>query len=85
MKLRLNQMFFQQKEISLCTPPPLILNNSIIEDVIVHEHLGLTFDRPYVTKIHQKASKKLNLLKPLKYNLNRYTLEVLFKSLVRLA
>ena len=64
-------------------PPPLILNNSIIEDVIVHEHLGLTFDRPYVTKIHQKASKKLNLLKPLKYNLNRYTLEVLFKSLVR--
>ena len=34
-------------------------------------------------KIYQKASKKLNLLKPLKYNLSRYTLEVLFKSLVR--
>ena len=31
----------------------------------------------------QKASKKLNLLKLLKYNLSSYTLEVLLKSLVR--
>ena len=34
-------------------------------------------------KIHQKASKLLNLLNSLKYKLNRYTLEVSFKSLVR--
>ena len=39
--------------------------------------------RAHIVKIYQKASKKLNLLKPLKYNLSRYTLEVLFKSLVR--
>ena len=39
--------------------------------------------RAHISKIHQKASKKLNLLKPLKYNLSRYTLEVLFKTLVR--
>ena len=68
--------------------PPLILNNSIIEDVTVHEHLGLTLSsklswRAYILEIHQKASKKLNLLKPLKYNLSLYTLEVLFKSLMR--
>ena len=67
--------------------PPLILNNSIIEDVTVHSHLGLTLSsnlswRTHILKIHQKVSKKLNLLKPLKYNLSRYTLEVLFKSLV---
>ena len=54
----------------------------------VHEHLGLTLSsnlswRAHILKIHQKASKKLNLLKPLKYKLNHYTLEVLFKSLVR--
>ena len=54
----------------------------------VHEHLGLTLSsnlswRVHILKIHEKASKKLNLLKPLKYNLSRYTLEVSFKSLVR--
>ena len=74
MTLRLNQLFLRQKEISLCTRQ-------------VHEHLGLTLSsnlswRAHILKIHQKASKKLNLLKPLKYNLSRYTLEVLFKSLV---
>ena len=66
--------------------PPLIFNNNIIEDVTVHEHLGLTLSsnlswRALILKINQKASKKLNLLQPLKYNC--YTLEVLFKSLVR--
>ena len=39
--------------------------------------------RAHIFKIYQKASKKFNLLKPLKYNLSRYTLEVLFNSLVR--
>ena len=38
--------------------------------------------RAHIFKIYQKASKKFSLLKPLKYNLSRYTLEVLFKSLV---
>ena len=62
----------------------LVMNSKrCIEDVIVHEHLGLTFDRAHISKMHQKASKKLNLLKPLKYNLSRYTLEVVFKSFVR--
>ena len=70
--------------------PLLILNNNIIEDVTVHEHLGLTLCtnlswRAHILKIHQKASKKWNLPKPLKYSLNRYTLEGLFTSLVRLS
>ena len=73
-------MFWQKRQ---AFAPPLILNNSIIEDVTVHEHLGLTLSwRAHKLKIHKKASKKLNPLKPLKYNLNRDTLEVLFKSLV---
>ena len=70
--------------------PLLILNNNIIEDVTVHEHLGLTLCtnlswRAHILKIHQKASKKWNLPEPLKYSLNRYTLEGLFTSLVRLS
>ena len=67
---------FRQKEISL-------------EDVTVHEHLGLTLSsnlswRAHILKIHQKASgKKLNFIKPLKFSLSCYILEVLFESLVR--
>ena len=38
--------------------------------------------RPHVLKIHQKASRKLNLLKPLKYKLGLYTLEILYKYVV---
>ena len=86
MKLKLKQLFFLAKK-DKPVHPPLILNNNIIEHVTVHEHLALTLCsnlswRAHILKIHQKASKKLNLLKPLKYKLNRYTLEVLFKSLV---
>ena len=66
---------------------PLNSSNNIIEDVTVHEHLGLTLSsnlscRVHILKIHEKASPKLNLHKPLKYNLSRYTLEVLLKSLI---
>ena len=42
--------------------PPLILNNSIIEDVTVHEHTGLTLSSNlswHILKIHQKAPKKI--------------------------
>ena len=32
--------------------PPLILNNSIIEDVTVHEHLGLTLSSNLSWRAH---------------------------------
>ena len=63
-------------------------NNKIIDDLPVHENLGLTLSSnlmswsAHVLKLYQKVSKKLNLLKPLKYRLSRYSLEVLYKSLV---
>ena len=62
-------------------------HNNNIDDLAVHEHLGLTLSSnlswsAHVLKLYQKASKKLNLLKPLKYKLSRYSLEVLCKSLV---
>ena len=49
--------------------PPLVLNNKIIKDVTVHEHLGLIlsfnlFWRAHILKIHKKATKKLHFLKP---------------------
>ena len=68
--------------------PTLIFNNEPIKMVLQHDHLGVTLTqnllwRPQVLKIHQKASKKLNMLKPLKLKLQRKTLEILYKSLVR--
>ena len=39
--------------------------------------------RLHILKIHQKAPRKLNLLKPLKCKLSRFALDVLYKALVR--
>lgn len=68
--------------------PPLIMSNNIIEDVISHDHLGVTLTsnlswRSHIWKIHQKASKKINMIKGLKFKLGRSTLETLYKSLIR--
>lgn len=64
------------------------MNGVIIDDLAVHEQRSLTLLtnlswRVHVFKLHQKASKNLSLLKPLKYRLSRYSLDVLQKSLVR--
>ena len=39
--------------------------------------------RTYILNIHDKASKRLNLLKGLKFKINRNTLDKLYKSLIR--
>ena len=66
--------------------PPLYLSNLLIKEVLQCEHLGLplTFNLSWcshILKIHQKASKRLNMLKPLRLRLTRKTLNILYKSL----
>ena len=68
--------------------PPLYLALRPIEEVASHDNLGVTlsFDlswRPHILKIHQKASKRLNVLKGLRFKLKRFALEIWYKSLVR--
>ena len=68
--------------------PTLTLANEPIVIVDQHDHLGVTLTnklswRPRILKIHQKASKKLNLLEPMKFMLGKKPLEVLYKSVVR--
>ena len=68
--------------------PPLYMSNILIDEVFSHDHLGVTLTcnlswRSHILKIHQKASKRLNMLKPMKFKLERKTLEILYKSLVR--
>ena len=68
--------------------PTLYLAFRPIEEVSYHEHLGVILSgdlswRSHILKVHQKGSRKLNMLKGLKFRLNRHTLEILYKSMFR--
>ncbi len=68
--------------------PPFWFNNTQIENVSIHIHLGVTFsnnaDRhahiEYITKI---AWQRLNLLRGLKFRIDRLALEKMYISFVR--
>ena len=68
--------------------PTLYLAFRPIEEVSYHKHLSVFLAgdlswRSHILKVHQKASKKLNMLRGLKFRLNRHTLEILYKSMFR--
>ena len=49
-------------------------------------HLGVTSNlswKAHIIKVYEKACKRLNLLKGLKFKINRETLNRLYKSLIR--
>ena len=67
--------------------PPLLLNDTVIERVNCHRHLGLylTSSLDWGEQVHQvclKANKKLSVLRSVKL-LNRQTLDLLYKLTVR--
>ena len=68
--------------------PKLTMSNEPIDVVVQQDHFDVTVTynlswRAHVLNIHQKTPKKLNMLKPMKFKLQRRTLEVLYKSVVR--
>jgi hypothetical protein len=68
--------------------PVLILNNEQLAVVNTCKHLGLHFNnklnwRDHVTCIVAKASKQIDVMKKLKYHLDRKTLETIYISFVR--
>ena len=61
--------------------PILKLSEQPIDEVSCHEHLGVLLSsnmswKAHIEKIHQNASKTLNLLKGFKFKLSRLTLEI---------
>ena len=80
-------MIFSSKLI-LPFHPKLTMSNEPIDVVVQQDHFDVTLTynlswRAHVLDIDQKTSKKLNMLKPMKFKLQRKTLEVLYKSVVR--
>ena len=69
-------------------PPSLTFLNTQIKEVKIHKHLGLTFLSDlkwayHINEVQTKANKKLNLIKKLKFKLDRQSLEVIFMSFIR--
>ena len=62
--------------------PPLILDGIVVQEVRTHKHLGLLLSENlnwshHIDMLFVKATKKLNMLKGLKYKLDRRTLGIL--------
>ncbi len=51
-----------------------------IDEVVSHIHLGLTLQSNMPWNNHEHASQRLNMIKPLKFEIDRSTLVCLYKS-----
>ena len=68
--------------------PPLLLGNTPIPEATLHTHLGVTLSNnlswhQHITRIVNKASQRLALLRRLKYKLSRQTLIRLYSTMIR--
>ena len=68
--------------------PVLNMNNIELENTCEHKHLGLTFNhtgtwKNHINEIYSKAFSRLNILRMLKYNIDRKSLEKLYFGFIR--
>ena len=68
--------------------PPLYMNHVEIKTVVTHKHLGLTFSQDgswtsHIDEIISKANSRLNILRKLKFKLDRRSLEQMYISYIR--
>ena len=68
--------------------PTLFFNHLPVNEVTIHKHLGLTFNNTFhwnnhIESIILKANQKLNILRSLKFELDRKTLQIMYFSFVR--
>ena len=66
----------------------LFFQGEMIKIVDDHKHIGLTYSsnctwKTHLNNIHSTASKRIDILKTLKWKLNRRSLEILYVSFVR--
>ena len=68
--------------------PPLEMNSQILQQGTNHKHLGLFFSNnglwhDHIDYIVKKAYARLNMLRKVRFKLNRYTLEKMYFSFIR--
>ena len=68
--------------------PPLKLNGTVIENIHCHKHLDLIIDSKlnwtnHTDSIVTKCMKILNIMKRLKFKVDRHSLEIMYKSFIR--
>ena len=68
--------------------PAIIFKEEDIEEVSSHTYLGVQIAnnlkwKDHISNVATKARKKLNLMLPLKFKLDRKSLEIMYKSFVR--
>ena len=68
--------------------PNVVFNNVIIEDETCHTHLGITVSSggswgDHINNIYQKAAYTLNIMRMLKYDIDRNSLISFFTSYIR--
>ena len=68
--------------------PPLHMLNQQIKEVENHKHLGLYFSNDgswhtHITYIKEKAWNRINIMRKLKFQLDRKSLEIIYTSFIR--
>ena len=69
-------------------PPPIYIGNTEINDVSAHKHLGIFFSndcswRSHIDYIKEKARKRINIMRKLKFVLDWKALETISVSFIR--
>lgn len=81
-------LLFSRRTDSRALHPDLVCNNRTIVNVTNHKHLGLFFNSManwsnHVNFIYEKAYKKINILRMLKYKIDRKSLTTVYTSFIR--
>ena len=84
--LKTSSMTFTRKRNS--NLPNVLMNDTILTDDKYHTHLGLTLSSDatwdeHIRRIYEKAAARLNLLRMLKYDLDRRSLLRFYTSYIR--
>ena len=68
--------------------PPLVMNNEYIKEVTHHKHLGLFLSNDgtwheHIDYITSKACQRVNIMRKLKFLLDRESLQIIYASFIR--